>query len=75
MEKFKAPKNQKSIYAASCILLEKIMNGEIKSADAEQANAALANANRTIALELKRSEITTEKIRNIESANFDDQLN
>jgi hypothetical protein len=65
------PVNQKSVYHSFADLYEKIMNDEIKTEKAEVAVTALAGMNRTFALEVKRSEVTGEALRIIETKNFD----
>jgi len=67
------PVNQKSLYHSAAALFEKIMNGEIKTAEAEVAIASLQVMNRTFALEIKKAEVEQVKMRCVELKNFEEE--
>lgn len=71
-EKTLKPVNQKSLYATWSELYRKIMDGEVEDVRAINALAALSGMNRTMAIEVKRAEVTREPIRIVESKNFEE---
>ena len=68
------PVNQKSVYHSFSELYTKIMDNESKPDRAEVAVQALAGMKRTFALEIKRAEVSNEKMRVIESKNFENEV-
>jgi|JI10StandDraft_1071094.scaffolds.fasta_scaffold06935_17 hypothetical protein len=51
------PKNQKEVYSSFSDLYEKIMNDEVSIEKAEVAVQALSGMNRTMAIEIKITEL------------------